>query len=143
MVNKLFCKAAYPLLGNLSRGVKEGVEDVLGSENFNARNATEVSYWTNAVIYTGLGVHLGMGTDVSGAGAVCGGIAGAMLATLEGFCRESSYNCDIQTWGLSETGGKTASLAGKVVSLPLDVIILLGEVVRNKRKKDVDPYVSP
>ncbi|MBI5066556.1 hypothetical protein HZA97_10090 [Candidatus Woesearchaeota archaeon] len=136
MANELLCKATYPLLGNLSSGVKEEVENFLGSENFSARNATEASYWTNAVIYAGLGVHLGMGTDISGMGAVCGGLAGAMLATLEGFCREASYNHDIQTWGLSETGGKTASLVGKVVSLPLDAIMILNEKIKeNKRGK--------
>lgn len=134
MSSNLLCKATYPLLGNLSSGVKEGVENVLGSENFSARSATEASYWSNAVIYAGLGVHLGMGTDISGMGAVCGGIAGAMIATLEGFCREASYNHDIQTWGLSETGGKTASLVGKVVSLPLDAIMILSEQLKSKKE---------
>lgn len=130
----------FPVLGNLSQKVQKRIEE---NAEYGADLATNVSYVTNGLLYTGAAGFLA-NSYFSGAndlrtyltGVVASSLAGAVIGVGEAFVR--SYNLEDHEF---QDSGR-ASLLGKIVSLPIEAgmgaydAIKQGAPARNIRKAE-------
>jgi len=134
---KFICKASYPITGNLSNNVQTGLEKLLGSEQYNAKQAYNVSLRTNIIFYSllaggfvGYKIHQvpienfanhpilqpeASKVTLIGAGSILATGGAVFIGALEWHLRSENSENHFSDRRYS------ASLAGKLISLPFDI----------------------
>jgi len=122
-IGSILTKASYPLTGNLSALVRDRMENYLGGEIFKSTPAAVLSFFTNSLLYSGAIAGLSP-NYLDGSLRKCFSV-GLILAALESFIRV----------GLSDEKRKriSASLLGKLVSLPIEAGIGIYDGIKSRR----------
>lgn len=139
-------KISYPVLGNLSYRVQEGLQNKLGKDVYDAEKAYDSSAIAGVLTTGVLGAITGglEGASPSGGGSGgdigCGIIMGAVIGTVLGSIYQAVRNDVVN----ADYG---ASLIGKIVSLPIEGLMNLKEradYVKNriKSKKSLEYEVG-
>ncbi len=129
-ITKIAVKLSYPLTGNLSDKLRDGIESMLGEEYFNPEKAAEVSLWTNATLYSlsaGYGIYSTSKHDL-GSALYVGCLAFIIFGCLDAIPRVApKMNINIK----DRTHG---SVIGKIFSLPLEYAMNLYERAKKMMK---------
>lgn len=145
---KLAFKASYPILGNLSENVQTNLENLVGREYYDSQKAFETSLKLNPIIYailsggiTGYNIYqipveefrpsLILQPEAIKSSAVflstlVSAGFGGVLGMLERAARE-----DVARYS---DNGTSASLPGRIVSLPFDTYCFCSDIYRDKIK---------
>ena len=125
----LACKASYPILGNLSQGVQERFEKLVGKDNYDSVTAMRITYATNFIPYTlGGGLLTGYLSDCNGKAIAASVIGSLALLVAEKYDREGHVPFDKP---FNPNARAKASLVGKIASLPLDIGINVYNYITN------------
>ncbi|MDO9231561.1 MAG: hypothetical protein Q7U36_03755 [bacterium] len=143
---KLLCKALYPVCGNLSNNIQSKLEGLLGHEYYDAKKAFNVSLKINKFIYS-LSAGAFMGYDISKIPikefvnndllkpepargfeivifAICTATVFLGIGLLEDCIRKQISKDNRENWN---GVGVSASLVGKIISLPFDIATLCSD----------------
>lgn len=133
-VGELSFVLASPILGNLSKNLQERIEKI-SKGLYDSTMSTRVTYVSNPVIYTVLGGYysanyLSPNSELEG---IFTGLA--MTVGIIGGALESSIRAEINyARRKKESYGTTygiASVPGKIISLPFDIALYTGRIVKN------------
>lgn len=143
---KLLCKALYPVCGNLSNNIQSKLEGLLGNEYYDAKKAFNVSLKINKFIYS-LSAGAFMGYDISKIPikefvnndllkpepargfaivifAICTATVFLGIGLLEDCIRKQISKDNRENWN---GVGVSASLVGKIISIPFDIVIICSD----------------
>jgi len=108
-IAKVACKASYPILGNLSRSIQNKIEEA-SSYYYNGEMATGVSGVSNLIAYPSAAYFLFPDTPVA---PMLGAVAGLAELAIRGGISANPLGSEYDSF-------PTASLPGKIISLPFD-----------------------
>lgn len=126
-LEQVVCKASYPVLGNLSTNLQTRIENLVGKEHYNAYSATVVSILSNGIISGSavMGANMEEYSEILQQGTcVITGVAASLIDMgLRSFPKKG--------FNYGESGGiATASLPGKIISLPFDAMTYVYDSVK-------------
>jgi len=113
----ILSKASYPITGNLSLSVREKIEDYLGEDIFNSKHAGGVSCFANSFLFS-FGIMCTPYREFAG--------IGMPLGWLHSLAR----------WGIVGEKNVSASLLGKLVSLPIEAGMGIYDGIKSRRKAE-------